>query len=59
MSEVTDNHAMDLDVYELTGKVTKAAKKVKEGGEREIGVVRELWEGLLDDLMGAKKGAKA
>lgn len=59
MSEVTDNHAMELDVYDLPGKVVKAAKKMGGQGEKEVGMVRELWEGILDDLMGPKgKGAK-
>ncbi|KAL8787775.1 MAG: hypothetical protein Q9195_007606 [Heterodermia aff. obscurata] len=59
MSEVTDNHAIELDPYDLTAKVTAAAKKMGElpaDKLREAGVVKELWMGLLDDLMGRKVG---
>ena len=59
MSEVTDNHAIELDPYDLTAKVTAAAKKMGElpaDKLREAGVVKELWMGLLDDLMGGKVG---
>lgn len=62
MSEVTDNHAIELDPYDLTNKVKAAAatsmnsmpvKKVKKSG-----VIPELWNSLLDDLLGSKKLAK-
>lgn len=64
MSEVTDNHAIELDPYDLPSKVKAAAatttkmtsmpvKKVKEPG-----VFPELWNSLLDDLLGSKKLAK-
>ena len=62
MSEVTDNHAIELDPYDLTSKVTAAAatmtgmpvEKLKESG-----VMKEIWDGLLDDLLGSKKAARA
>ena len=59
MSEVTDNHAIELDPYDLTAKVAAAAKKMGElpaDKLREAGVVKELWMGLLDDFMGRKVG---
>ena len=60
--KVTDNHAIELDPYDLTAKVTAAAKKMGElpaDKLREAGVVKELWMGLLDDLMGGKKVGRA
>jgi hypothetical protein len=58
MSEVTDNHAMDIDVFDLTRTVSKAAmgkvESVVEEGMGKVGVVRELWGGFVDDLMGAR-----
>lgn len=62
MSEVTDNHAIPLDPYDLTSKVTAAATKTAEDAVdkiRKAGTVRELWSGLLDDLFGSKRMAKA
>lgn len=58
MTEVTDNHAIDLDPFNLTSKVVASASKaidtsVKE--DQEPGAVKELWNGLLDDLFGSKK----
>lgn len=62
MSEVTDNHAIDLDPYDLTSKVTAAANRTAEDAMdkiKEAGTVRQLWSGLLDDLFGAKRLSKA
>lgn len=61
MSEVTDNHAIELNPYDLTNKVKAAAstmairqiEKVKEPG-----LLAEIWNSLLDDLLGSKKLAK-
>ena len=61
MSEVTDNHAIDLDPYNLTSKVTAAAAKMTGVPEKELkepGVIRELWTSILDDVFGSKKLAK-
>ena len=54
MSEVTDNHAMEIDMYDLTRTVGKAAKGVGQGLDEKGGVVRELWSGFVDDLLGKK-----
>ena len=62
MSEVTDNHAIELDPYDLTAKVTASAKKMGElpvETLKEVSVVKQLWIGLLDDLMGGSKARRA
>lgn len=58
MSEVTDNHAVELDPYDLTSKVTAAASKMAGAPVstlKEPGPVSQLWNGVLDDLLGSKK----
>ena len=66
MSEVTDNHAIDFSPYDLTHKVTSAAAAAASeitgmSTERlkNPGVVQELWSGILDDILGGKKMARA
>ena len=62
MSEVTDNHAVELDPYDLTAKVNAAAKQMGELPAeklKEVGVIKELWLGFLDDLLGGRKVGKA
>jgi hypothetical protein len=66
MYEVVDNHAAELSPFDLTNKVTTAAteatsKMTGMSAERlkAPGVVKELWNGLLDDILGAKKATSA
>ena len=70
MSEVVDNHAAEIDPFELTVQVGRAAGGVvREGVERvkreglervegKKGVVGELWSGFVDDLLGERKVGK-
>jgi hypothetical protein len=53
MSEVTDNHAMDVDPFDLTKTVKKAAGRAL-GEKSGRGAVKEVWDGFLDDLLGKK-----
>ncbi|KAL8850136.1 MAG: hypothetical protein Q9221_004897 [Calogaya cf. arnoldii] len=53
MSEVTDNHAVHLDPFDLTNKVTAAASKIAEvpmEKVREASTLRQLWTGFVDDM---------
>ncbi|KAK3171081.1 hypothetical protein OEA41_003165 [Lepraria neglecta] len=66
MYEVVDNHAVELSPFDLTNKVTAAAteatsKMTGMSTERlkEPGVAKELWNSLLDDILGAKKAVPA
>ena len=63
MSDVTDNPGYtDLNPFDLTNTVTTAASKATDvtmAGFQDPGVVKELWNGLLDDILGARKTAKA
>lgn len=62
ISEVTDNHSIELDPYDLTSKVTAAAAKMAQvpaENFKEPGLVTEVWNGFLDDLLGGKKHSKA
>ena len=65
MSEVTDNHAIELSPFDLTGQVNNAAAAaaskmadVKAEIAHEQSIVQEFLSGLLDDVLGEKKMAK-
>ncbi|KAJ5474600.1 hypothetical protein N7475_004166 [Penicillium sp. IBT 31633x] len=62
MSEVVDNHAIDLDPFSLTeavgrSRIGEEIQRRSYGGS-EPGVIRELWTGFLDDVMGPKESAQ-
>lgn len=62
MSEVVDNHAIDLDPFSLTEAVgrSRVGEEIqrRSNGSSEPGVIRELWAGFLDDVMGPKETAQ-
>ncbi|KAJ6063987.1 hypothetical protein N7499_012667 [Penicillium canescens] len=61
MSEVVDNHAVDLDPFSLTEAVGRSRvgeemnRRESGSGVAQTGVIRELWSGFLDDVMGPKE----
>ncbi|GLB11532.1 hypothetical protein AtubIFM57258_008402 [Aspergillus tubingensis] len=59
MTEVVDNHSVDIDPFSLTETVGKSRfgeeLKKQQNGTSEPGVVRELWSGFLEDLLGSKQ----
>ncbi|KAJ5176301.1 uncharacterized protein N7482_002178 [Penicillium canariense] len=61
MSEVVDNHAVDIDPFSLTEAVGRSRigeELAKQNGAgKEPGVVKELWAGFLDDVLGPKDSA--
>jgi hypothetical protein len=51
MSEVVGNDGLDIDIGQLTaGFSSTAIKELKEPG-----VLKELWSGLVDDILGPKR----
>ncbi len=62
MSDVVDNAAIQIDPFDLSSSVEKAARKMtggnvvgEESGETKKGVLREVWDGLVEDLMGGPR----
>ncbi|KAE8146705.1 hypothetical protein BDV25DRAFT_162014 [Aspergillus avenaceus] len=59
MAEVVDNNAVDLDPFSITEAVRKSRSgeelQKQQNGSSEPGVVKELWTGFLDDLLGPKQ----
>ncbi|ODH23960.1 hypothetical protein ACO22_05356 [Paracoccidioides brasiliensis] len=67
MSEVVDNHAVEFDPFELTETVRRARGNMGDAGGIEgtegtkdgtvSGVARQLWEGIVEDLLGKSIGS--
>lgn len=61
MSEVVDNHSVDLDPFSLTEAVGRSRtgeamqRQANGSGAGQPGVVKELWAGFLDDVLGPKQ----
>lgn len=54
MTEVVDNHSVDIDPFSLTEAVGKsrfeAELQQQRKAAKEPGVVRELWTGMWEDI---------
>ncbi|KAE8323358.1 hypothetical protein BDV39DRAFT_182368 [Aspergillus sergii] len=59
MAEVVDNTSVDIDPFSLTEAVGKSrfGEEVwkSQNGSKEPGVVKELWTGFLEDILGPKQ----
>jgi hypothetical protein len=51
MADVHDNSAIDFQ-----GLVAKVADKITKPVEEGVGMGRQLWNGLVDDILGPKSG---
>lgn len=56
MSEVVDNHSVEIDPFSLTEAVGKSRYAAEMNGQQGGGksVASQLWNGFLDDLLGPK-----
>ena len=57
MSDVVDNHAVELGIEhltQLTQTVGKSARKIVD--QVEESAISKVWKGFLDDVFGEKKG---
>ena len=64
MSDVVDNAAMWIDPYNLSRSVHRAANKLggtaaTDVATKEMGLVKEIWTGLVDDLFGGSPKLKS
>lgn len=55
MSEVHDNAAAPIDFHAISEQVVAMAEKVKAPVVEQSGALKQLWNGLLDDIAGPKK----
>ncbi|KAN0085219.1 hypothetical protein V8E54_001686 [Elaphomyces granulatus] len=61
MSEVVDNHALEIDPFKLTETVGKSrhgeSQRIAAASmQQQNGMIGQLWTGFLDDLLGPKEG---
>ncbi|TKA80612.1 hypothetical protein B0A49_02044 [Cryomyces minteri] len=56
LSDVHDNAAMPIDFHAMAEKITSVTEQLKSSAiEEPVGMVRQVWNGFLEDLMGPRK----
>jgi hypothetical protein len=56
MADSHDGHANGIDFHAVTDFMMSAVKKPVE---KPVGVIRELWNSMLDDVVGSKRVSPA
>jgi len=59
MSEVHDNSAAPIDFHAMAESVVKVTNKIKAPLVDESGIMKTLWNGLVEDIRGTTKKAAA
>lgn len=59
ISDLHDNNAMPIDFHAVTDRVAAVASRIKEETSANIvddgGALKQLWNGLIEDIVGPKK----
>ena len=63
MADVHDNSAMPIDFHALADKISAAAdstiKQAVPAVEEQAGVMRTLWNGIVEDVMGRSSSSSS
>ncbi|EME83983.1 uncharacterized protein MYCFIDRAFT_214569 [Pseudocercospora fijiensis CIRAD86] len=54
-SEATDGHAMNIDFHAMADRVTANLRKIAVPVEQQAGIMKQILNDMVDDMMGQKK----
>lgn len=55
MAENHDGHAMGVDFHAMADKVAANVRDMKVPVEEQASMMKQLWNDMVDDLLGLKK----
>ena len=55
MAEHSDGHAMNVDFHAMADAVAANIRRMQVPVEEQASMMKQLWSGLVDDMLGAKK----
>ncbi|KAK1075149.1 hypothetical protein LTR74_000555 [Friedmanniomyces endolithicus] len=59
MADSHDGHGLNVDFYAMADKVAANIKRLQVPVEEQAGVMKQIWNDMVDDMVGAKKGVPA
>jgi len=59
MADSHDGHGLNVDFHAMADKVAANIKKMKVPVEEQAGFMKQLWADMVDDMVGARKAARA
>ncbi|KAK0313607.1 hypothetical protein LTR29_013863 [Friedmanniomyces endolithicus] len=59
MADSHDGHGLNVDFHAMADKVAANIKRLQVPVEERAGLMKQIWNDMVDDMVGAKKGAPA
>ena len=57
MAEMHDGHAMNVDFHAMADSVAANIRRMKVPVEEQAGIMKQLWNDMVDDMLGVSKKA--
>lgn len=54
-SDSADGHAMNIDFHAMADRVAVNLRKMARPVEQQAGIMKQIWNDMVDDAMGLKK----
>ena len=55
MADMSDGHAMNVDFHAMADKVAANLKRMSVPVEEQAGIMKQLWNDMVDDMLGSGK----
>lgn len=58
MADSHDGHGLNIDFHAMADRVAANLKRMKVPAEEQAGLMKQLWDDMVDDIFGAAGGKK-
>jgi hypothetical protein len=55
MSDLSDGHSLNIDFHAMADRVAANLRRMKVPVEEQAGLMKQLWNDMVDDITGSKK----
>lgn len=57
MTDLSDGHSLNIDFHAMADRVARNLRSMKVPVEEQASVAKQIWNDMVDDLLGIKKAA--
>ena len=58
MAELSDGHGADIDFHAMSEAVAQRVRQMKAPVEQQASIVKQVWNDLVDDVLGKRDEAR-
>ena len=55
MADLSDSHSLNVDFHAMADKVASNIRRMKVPVEEQAGMMKQLWNEMVDDMLGASQ----